>query len=267
MLVTVAFSRRNLAAGDPGTYSFTTTSVTNAPSTLPSGTFTIESLTTGQTYKIEQSTSQTVTNTAAGSITSSSASVDSVSLSTQVTYTITFTPVNYVQNMAMRITLPSELSITSGTKTCTNVQGLINASFNCVYTSSTRQIVITTEFTGSSNPGQVSFTMPEITNPSSYGTTSSFQIETYHTDSGTDYQIDSVTSGLTVSIVCDSNCLTCSSVATTCVTCNTSSSVPYVHNSACVSTCPDGFYENTDQCTACDSNCLTCGTSATDCQS
>ena len=115
--MTVAFSRRNLAGGNPGTYSFSTTSVTNAPSTLPSGTFTIESITSDQSYKIEQSTSQTVTNTASGSITRSSASVDSVSLSTQVTYTITFTPVNYVQNMAMRITLPSDLSITSGTKT------------------------------------------------------------------------------------------------------------------------------------------------------
>lgn len=126
----MAFSRlRNLASGDPGTYSFTTSSVTNAPSTYPSSTFTVESLTSSQSYKIETSSSATVTNGSPGSITSSSVSGSSVELSTAVTYTITFTPVNYVQNMAIRITIPSELSITTGTKTCTSTKGLVDSSF------------------------------------------------------------------------------------------------------------------------------------------
>jgi hypothetical protein len=203
LFVTVAFSaRRNLASGDPGTYSFTTSGITNAPSTAPSSTFTIQTMLSDQSYLIEQTTTPTVTNTAPGTITSASASADSVSLSTAVTYTITFTPINYVQGMSMRITLPSELSITSGTNTCTKIKGLIDSSFSCVYTSSSRTIVITGQFTGPSNPGEVSFTMPSITNPSSYTTTSSFQILTYHTISSTDYSIDSIISGLAAVVAC-----------------------------------------------------------------
>lgn len=129
--VTVSLTRRrNLASGDPGTYSFSTSRVTNAPSMAPSSAFTIQTLLSDQIYVIEQTTTPTVTNTQTGSITSASASVDSVSLSTAVTYTLTFTPVNYVQGMSLKITLPSELSITDGTYTCTNLKGLIDSTFS-----------------------------------------------------------------------------------------------------------------------------------------
>lgn len=200
LLVTIAFARRNLASGDPGSYSFRTTGVTNGPSTAPSSAFTIQSLLSDQSTLIEQSTTSTVTNTQAGTITSASASVDSVSLSTAVTYTLTFTPVNYVQGMSFKITLPSQLSISDGTNTCTNLQGLTDATFNCVYTASTREIVVTGQFAGTSNPGQVSLSMPSINNPSSYGTTNSFLVNTYHTQSSTDYAIDQITTGITVSV-------------------------------------------------------------------
>lgn len=201
LLITVAFARRrNLVNGDPGTYSFKTTGITNGPSTAPSNPFTIQSIQSDQTYIIEQVTTPTVTNTMSGTIISSSASVDSVALSTAASYTITFIPINYVQGMALKITLPSELSITDGVNICTNLQGLTDATFSCTYTAASREILVEGQFTGASNPGQVSLKMPAITNPAAYGTTSSFIINTYHTVTATNYSIDQLTSGLTVDI-------------------------------------------------------------------
>jgi len=131
LFVTVAFARRRqLAPGDPGTYSFMTSGVTNAPSTAPSSTFTVQSMLSDQSYLIEQDSSATVSNSASGTITSASVAADSVALSTAVSYTLTFTPVNYVQGMSFKVTLPIQLSISSGTNTCTNVQGLTDATFN-----------------------------------------------------------------------------------------------------------------------------------------
>lgn len=229
LYLTVALTRRrNLASGDPGTYSFTTTSVTNGQSTAPSAAFTIQTLLSDQSYVIEQSTTSTVSNTAAGTISSASASVNSVALSTAVIYTLTFTPVNYIQGMSFKVTLPSDLTITDSTQTCTNLLGFIDATFTCTYTASSREILVAGQFTGASNPGQVSLQMPAITNPSSYGVTNSFLISTFHTVSSANYSIDQVISGLTVDVSCDTTCLTCGSVATSCISCDATSTYKFL---------------------------------------
>ena len=69
LYVVLSFSRRNLASGAAGTYSFMVDSVTNGPSTYPSGAFTIQTTLSDQIYAIEQSTSSTITNSVAGTIT------------------------------------------------------------------------------------------------------------------------------------------------------------------------------------------------------
>ena len=263
LYITVAFSRRNLASGDPGSYALTVSGITNAPSTYPSTAFTFQSYLSDKTYLIEQSTTVTVTNSAAGTITSASVSPNSVSLSTNVSYTLTFTPVNYYQGMTLKITIPSDLSISDGTQTCVNVKGFVDSSFSCTYTSSSREIVVTGEFTGSSNPGEVSLQMPNIKNPSSYLTTNSFFINTYITISGTNYAIDSLTSGLTASIKWSSKWLTWGSSASYCLTCDTSSSYKYLLSNDCLTSCPDGYYSNVSVCSIWDSNWKTWSGSAT----
>ena len=266
LIVTVAFARRrNLANGDPGSYAFRTTGVTNGPSTAPSGTFTIQTIQSDNTYLIEQTSTPTVTNTQAGTITSSSVSPGSVALSTAVSYTITFTPINYVQGMTLKITLPSDLSISDGTNTWTNIRGLTDATFSWQYTSASREILVTGQFTGASNPGEVSLEVPSITNPSSYGVTNSFLITTYHTVTSVDYSIDQLTSGLTANISCDATCLTCSGTATFCLTWDVSTSNKYLLNNQWLTSCPEGYYASSNQWLACDSSCKECSGEATTC--
>ena len=45
---------------------------------------------------------------------------------------------------------------------------------------------------------------------------------------------------------CDASCLTCASSATTCITCDTTGSTPSFHNSACIASCPDGYYADSN---------------------
>jgi hypothetical protein len=125
-----------------------------------------------------------------------------VSLNTAVSYTLTFTPVNYVQGMTLKVTLPSDLVIADGTFTCTNLRGLSDATFSCVYSASTREIVVSNQFRGAVSPGEVSLQMPSITNPTTYRTTNSFAINTYHTVGANTYAIDSKNTGLTAEVRC-----------------------------------------------------------------
>ena len=263
LYITVAFSRRNLASGSPGTYALTVSGIVNAPSTYPSTAFTFQSYLSDKTYLIEQYLTATVTNSAAGTITSASVSPNSVSLSTNVIYTLTFTPVNYYQGMTLKITIPADLSITDGTQTWINVKGLVDSSFSWTYTASSREILVTGEFTGSSNPGEVSLQMPNIKNPSSYKTTNSFLLNTYITISGTNYAIDSLTSGLFASIKWATKWLTCGSSASSCNSCDTTSSYKYLYNNDCLTSWPDGYYANVDVWSIWDSNCLTWSGTAT----
>lgn len=90
-----------MANGDPGSYQFRVSSFTNRASFYngggaPLGTFTVKSYLSDLVYLIEQIDTVTVTNTQAGTITSASASVNSVLLNSPVTYTLTFTPINTI---------------------------------------------------------------------------------------------------------------------------------------------------------------------------
>lgn len=67
---------------------------------------------------------------------------------------------------------------------------------------------------------------------------------------------------------CDANCIDCTTDASTCTDCVSGSSL---HNNACISTCPTGYYAKYDSgadperyCDACTSGCDVCNTEAVD---
>ena len=68
---------------------------------------------------------------------------------------------------------------------------------------------------------------------------------------------------------CDDNCQTCTGDKFTCTSCDTASSVPYLHNSLCLSTCPETYYENIGSgvCSLCSSlpnlHCENCSSEST----
>lgn len=55
----------------------------------------------------------------------------------------------------------------------------------------------------------IEITLNEMKNPDNASGSSSFTIKTFEVDSGTDYIIDSVTTGLTLIVNCNYPCLTC----------------------------------------------------------
>ena len=59
-----------------------------------------------------------------------------------------------------------------------------------------------------------------------------------------------------------SGCKTCTTTSTNCLTCGFSAYgfELYLHNAACLLTCPNGFWANTvgNTCDACTAGCLTC---------
>lgn len=59
---------------------------------------------------------------------------------------------------------------------------------------------------------------------------------------------------------CSSECLTCENIYTHCLTCKDTNL--YINNGACVTTCPDHFFNDVKDsvkvCTACDVSCKTC---------
>ena len=62
----------------------------------------------------------TVTMTTPGTITSASFSSESIMVSSEIDFTLTFTPVNYVQNMELVVTVPNEITLpTFGLYSCT----------------------------------------------------------------------------------------------------------------------------------------------------
>ena len=63
-------------------------------------------------------------------------------------------------------------------------------------------------------------------------------------------------------MLCSSECVTCVGSASHCLSCGLSSfrAKLYLHNAACLLTCPNGFWANStgNTCDACTAGCLTC---------
>lgn len=198
---------------------------------------------------------------------------DSYTLSASTTYTFTFIPTNYKQNMSLSITLPSQMSLPTttvkkvkktATLTCLGVYGTDSTSLTCTGDYTTSMVSITGAFsTSSTAPDNVTLSVASIVNSATSVTSDSFTLETY---SGTTL-LDSISTFLTVSFNCTSPCKTCSSTdATECTSCQGLSSFPYLFNSTCASACSNGYYSDASYtCQACASPCSACTGAADTC--
>ncbi|CAG9333908.1 unnamed protein product [Blepharisma stoltei] len=98
------------------------------------------------------------------------------------------------QGGQVKVNLPTEISITDTTKTCSNGIGFSNW-FSCVLTTSS--IVIENGFqSGSFMPGQLSFVLDGIKNPVTTQPSSTFQVFTIYDNT----VIDSLTSGIIITM-------------------------------------------------------------------
>jgi hypothetical protein len=185
----VSLARRRLLLGGAGSYVFSVAGFINPASTLPSSTFALSTYTTGLGAMIQTLTlSLLVTNTNPGTIATGTISTEIITLNTQTPFKVTFTPLNYVQNMEILVTVPVGVVFpSSGTNTCSNINNMATTSFNCVYASTPRTITISGQMTGATSPGTICFTLNNLSTPSVYGTTTSFSIQTQHLSGGNYY--------------------------------------------------------------------------------
>jgi hypothetical protein len=182
------------------------------------------------------------------------------------------------------VTLPTELVVSAtnagGSTSLDTCQDLFvtTAVITCtIGTDANGQTTIKVEglFTEAENSGQFGLNIGLIDNPSTSGDTGTFQFDIF---SSTDNPIASKDIDTPVTILdpiadadCDSSCLTCSGVATSCDTCNVPSDLPFLQDNTCVSACSNGYflvdktcYQCHSSCSECsgykDSNCLSCST-------
>lgn len=180
------------------------------------------------------------------------------------------------------ITLPTELVVSASNgggntalDTCKNLFNTTIAITCTIGTDSNGQTTIKIDglFPDSTNSGQFGIDIGLLDNPSASGDTGSFKIDIF---SPTDNPIASKGLDTPVTIKdpinaadCDSSCLTCSGVSTSCDSCKVPSDLPFLQDNTCVSACSNGYfllgktcYPCHASCTECsgymDSNCLSC---------
>lgn len=154
----------------------------------------------------------------AGNIVSSSLSLNQTVLNQMSPYKLSFSPVNYVQNMSIVIGVPSQITMAvSGTYQCVGIQGFDNPSFPCLFDKVASTVTISGQITSTTIPQNISFIINNLTSPTSFGTTQSFSIQTFVVAPNmTQYPIEFTSTGLAVTINCISKCLTCTSDSQKC---------------------------------------------------
>ena len=148
------------------------------------------------------------------------------------------------------IQYPNNLKLSTNS-TILAQQGLIN-NFPNFYNNSTSQQIFIKNLTQISN--YIQFIISSMILSSN--TTDSFQIFTYTNDS---FLIDSRTSGLSIIYLCQPPCQSCQGDLVTCLTCSSKSSFPYLNGTNCLSTCPNGYFINSNkECQQCSITCQNC---------
>ena len=80
------------------------------------------------------------------SLVSASVSSDTFITNRTATYYLRFTPLNFVQNMIIKITVPPEILISSSTPTCTGIFGTDTASLDCKLNTTDQSLTISNAF-------------------------------------------------------------------------------------------------------------------------
>lgn len=239
--------------------SFTVSNVKNPPSTLPSTTFLIYTF-TSDSYGIDKKESGiAVTTTTAGTITNMIITAGDTKIAAATAYTINYVPIN-VHPVGTIVTIVIPSAFTLGTISCSSTVLVIS----CVL--SGNSVVVSGFDVSISSTANVIITVSGITNPTTMVTTG---VWTVSSTTG-NYLIDK-SSSVTSTFTCSTPCLTCSGLPSTCTSCSTTGSTPYLYSSTCNAACLDGYVDDTGTadivCVACNSLCKTCTGTTTYCTS
>lgn len=211
---------------------FSVSNVQNPLSMSTTSSIQMSILTSNKNNRINtKTTGLTITNTEAGTITSAAVYPDNSTLGATTSYLVSFTPsTNIAQNTVVKITIPSQIGVTSASAvSCTSVL-IIESTLTCSYDSTTRVVTVSNGFLAKTSyvSSQVELKISNLINPSTATTTDSFTIQTTTTGG---ILFTSLSSGVVYTKSCNSPCLTCETDLSTCTSCDTSSSYPYLSQS------------------------------------
>lgn len=272
ILVTLAFSSGStLTAGS--TLSFSIANFQNPSSTLPSDalTFQAQDSTGALINAYTSATAVRVTTTTPATITTASVSNENQLASQSTTMNVHFTTVHILPlNGIIIITYPTEVSPFDSTVTTVTCSLNIATSPTCTHNAAGRTITISNIITTTALAAgtAVEVTLNEMKNPSTATATSTFTIATYEVSGGSNYIIDQVTSGLTITVDCNYPCRSCSADKSECTACLPDSSgntlllqtttTGSVTSTTCVSSCNADYVNINSVCQPCLANCGAC---------
>ena len=173
----------------------------NPPSTQPLTSIRVYTTTNDSSQILDEDASTSLTMTVAASLPSSNVAVSlsDSEINAFASYTFGITVTNPLPSGSqILITFPTEITPASTTVSATGT-GKISSFITTDYDSSTKVLTLSGIITSASNyvdaNETISIQILNITNPSSTATTGTFSITTYR---GVNYQIETVTSGITV---------------------------------------------------------------------
>lgn len=179
-------------------------------------------------------------------------------LNEEANYTLSFSPVNYEQNMDIVLTIPKEVEFTSQPLRCEGIAGTDYPVVDCIVDQQARTITINDAVTYQrGNPGTIKILFNKLKNPSENIITNSFSIETKTSDG---FKLDNILSNVTVNFYCEYPCMSCNrDEKSHCNSCYPQSPFELWHSAECLTECPSGFVNTTSyNCTACVEPCATC---------
>lgn len=189
--------------GSSSTISFTLSSLVMPPSTAPTGSFSFESVLVSSSvdYTIDKSSYSNMVTATTGTIASATVTPSTLVAYTKATYTIKFVNAHAIlQGGYIVVTFPSEVPINSPAATANSIASIGNIASTLVCAATSTTLTITSGYPLSSLAAgsEVSFSVGQIDNPIyANHPTSSFQISTF---SSTGYSIDTINSGVTVTM-------------------------------------------------------------------
>ena len=177
--------------------------VVSPTSTTPTGTFTVTTR-SPSTNAIDTGTGASVT-AVAGTIyqysTNSLVTASNLQVGASTTYTFDMQLMHILPSGAsLVITFPCQISIVarSSTYACTSVVAGLNSAATCQVASGVLTVI--GGFPSGFSPGRVSFSIDQVTNPSTTSVSSTFKYQSTTTSAGT-YLVDQKTSGITFTAV------------------------------------------------------------------
>ena len=178
------------------------------PSTAPTSSYSFESVLVSSSvdYTIDKSSYSNMVTATTGAIVSATVTPSTLVAYTKATYTITFVNTHTIlQGGYIVVTFPTEVPINSPAATANSFASVSNIASSSLCSATSTTLTITAGYTSSSlSAGStVSFSVGQIDNPIyANHPTSTFQISTF---SSTGYNIDTISSGVTVTMTSVNN--------------------------------------------------------------